>query len=105
MPADYAIDPTCIGRMLKLTETGEINIQLAAEAEADRIKDSQTPPAQPAPATPAPDQRSSLLGTILAGLFISSAQAGERVQLAQAASPRSDKTVFTLNPPRVSNTS
>ena len=93
LPAEYAIDPTGIGRMLKLTEMGEIKTQLAAEAEADRIKDSQTPPAQPAP-----DQRSSLLGTILAGLFVSPAQAGERVQLTQAAASRSDETVFTLKP-------
>lgn len=93
LPAEYAIDPTGIGRMLKLTEMGEIKTQLAAEAEADRIKDSQTPPA-----TPATDQRSSLLGTILAGLFVSQAQAGERVQLAQAAPSRSDETVFTLKP-------
>lgn len=93
LPAEYAIDPTGIGRMLKLTEMGEIKIQLAAEAQADRIKDSQTPPSPPAP-----DQRSSLFGTILAGLFVSPAQAGERVQLAQAAPSRSDETVFTLKP-------
>ncbi len=98
LPAEYAIDPTGIGRMLKLTEMGEIKIQLAAEAEADRIKDSQTPPAQPAPAAPAADKRSSVLGTVLAGLFVSPAQAGERVQLAQAAPSRSDETVFTLKP-------
>ncbi len=91
--------------MLKLTEMGEIKTQLAAEAEADRIKDSQTPPAQPTPVAPAPDQRSNLIGTILAGLFVSSAQAGERVQLAQEAPSRSDETVFTLKPTEVSNTS
>jgi hypothetical protein len=93
LPAEYAIDPTGIGRMLKLTEMGEIKAQLAAEAEADRIRDSQ-----PAPAQPSPDQRSSLLGSVLAGLFFSPAHAGERVFLAQAAASRTDETVITLKP-------
>lgn len=96
LPAEYAIDPTGIGRMLKLTEMGEIKTQLAAEAEADRIRDSQTPPAQPAPARPAADQRSSLLGTVLAGLFVSPAHAGERIDIAQA--EKTDETVITLEP-------
>lgn len=97
LPAEYAIDPTGIGRMLKLTEMGEIKTQLAAEAAADRLKDAPPTPAQPAPTpgTPAPDQRSGLL-TTLAGLFISPAQAGERVDLAQT--EKSDETVITLEP-------
>ncbi|PZN92398.1 MAG: transmembrane anchor protein [Hyphomicrobiales bacterium] len=98
LPAEYAIDPTGIGRMLQLTEIGEIKIQLAAEAEADRIMDSRPAPTQPTPMVPAPDQRSSLIGTVLAGLFISPAHAGERVILAQAAPARTDETVITLKP-------
>lgn len=82
LPAEYAIDPTGIGRALQLTEMGEIKTQLAREAETDRLRDQQAPAA---PATPAPDQRSSLLGTVLAELFIGQAKA-------QAAS-RSDETV------------
>ena len=35
LPADYGIDPTGIGRILRLTEMGEIKKQLAAEAAAD----------------------------------------------------------------------
>lgn len=35
MPADYGIDPTGIGRLLKLTQMGEIKRQLAADAAAD----------------------------------------------------------------------
>lgn len=96
LPAEYAIDPTGIGRMLKLTEMGEIKTQLATEAEADRIKDSQIAPTQPAPATPAPDQRSTLLGTALASLFVSPAHAGERIDIAQA--EKTDETVITLEP-------
>jgi len=98
LPSEYAIDPTGVGRMLRLTEMGEIKTQLAAEAEADRLKSSLITPAQPAPAMPAmpaPDQRSSLL-TTLAGLFISPAQAGERIDLAQA--EKTDETVITLEP-------
>lgn len=35
MPAEYALDPTCAGRLLGLTEMGEIKEQLAEEAAAD----------------------------------------------------------------------
>jgi len=36
LPSEYGIDPTGVGRVLGLTEVGEIKIQLATEAEADR---------------------------------------------------------------------
>ena len=36
LPAEYAIDPTGVGRLLKLTEMGEIKKQLSDEAEEDR---------------------------------------------------------------------
>jgi hypothetical protein len=35
LPAEYAVDPTGIGRLLGLTKMGEIKQQLAAEADAD----------------------------------------------------------------------
>lgn len=35
MPAEYAMDPTGVGRILGLTDMGEIKQQLAAEAAAD----------------------------------------------------------------------
>ncbi len=35
MPAEYALDPTGVGRMLGLSEMGEIKRQLAEEAAAD----------------------------------------------------------------------
>ena len=35
MPAEYAMDPTGVGRLLGLTEMGEIKQQLAEEAAAD----------------------------------------------------------------------
>lgn len=60
LPAEYGIDPTGIGRVLRLTEMGEIKQQLAAQAAAD----ATAPPvaASPAPTTstttavPAPPQ-------------------------------------------------
>lgn len=36
LPSEYGIDPTGVGRLLGLTEMGEIKTQLAEEAAADR---------------------------------------------------------------------
>jgi hypothetical protein len=44
MPADYGIDPTGIGRILKLTQMGEIKQQLAADAAADAAGTPATKP-------------------------------------------------------------
>ena len=41
LPAEYGVDPTGIGRVLGLTEMGEIKSQLAKEAEEDRLRDQQ----------------------------------------------------------------
>ena len=70
LPAEYAIDPTGIGRLLGLTPMGEIKVQHSQEAEADRALDARN-----APASPAPDRRSGLIGRALAGLFIGPAHA------------------------------
>jgi len=40
LPAEYAIDPTGMGRLLGLSKMGEIKVQLAAEAEADAKRDA-----------------------------------------------------------------
>ncbi|WP_339800469.1 hypothetical protein [uncultured Marinobacter sp.] len=45
MPAEYALDPTGAGRLLGLTEMGEIKQQLAEEAAADAA--AQMVPVQP----------------------------------------------------------
>ncbi|MEQ8733280.1 MAG: transmembrane anchor protein [Rhodospirillaceae bacterium] len=68
LPSEYAIDPTGVGRVLGLAQMGEIKVQLAEEAEADRLLDQQTAP------SPSSDQRSSL-GDIIGQFFISSAAA------------------------------
>lgn len=113
LPAEYAIDPTGIGRALQLTQMGEIKKQLATEAEADRVKDRQL---QTAP-TATPDRRSSLF-TIMAGLIVPSAHAhpgghddddanavmstptAPSPSIAQNAgdAEKSDSVVFTLKP-------
>lgn len=58
LPAEYAVDPTGIGRALGLTQMGEIKIALSKEAAADAATaaapTASTPaqaPAQAAPAT------------------------------------------------------
>jgi hypothetical protein len=54
LPAEYAIDPTGIGRVLGLTEMGEIKMSLAAEAEAEASA-KRSPSAAPASAAAAPE--------------------------------------------------
>ncbi|KKD57458.1 hypothetical protein VM57_06850 [Stenotrophomonas maltophilia] len=41
LPAEYGIDPTGVGRVLRLTEMGEIKNQLAAEAASDAEADAK----------------------------------------------------------------
>lgn len=52
LPADYGIDPTRIGRVLGLTQMGEIKMKLAEEAKADREAATAQPAALPAKAVP-----------------------------------------------------
>lgn len=81
LPAEYGIDPTGIGRVTGLTEMGEIKVQLAAEAEADRLLDEQR----------GQDQSSGLLDGVL-GLFVGTAHAQEAPETWQ------DTVTFTLEP-------
>jgi hypothetical protein len=90
LPAEHAIDPTGVGRMLKLTQMGEIRGQLAAEAAANRLKDQQNAPA------PSGEKRSGLLDQ-LADLIIAPAAAQDRIVVAQAPA-RSDELTITLKP-------
>lgn len=55
LPAEYGIDPTRIGRVLGLTQMGEIKMALAKEAEAADAAEAAAPqsPAAPAPAAQA----------------------------------------------------
>ena len=56
LPSEYGIDPTGAGRLLGLKDMGETKMQLAAEAEADRVAAESNVAPVPAPApTTAPD--------------------------------------------------
>ncbi|ODU35146.1 transmembrane anchor protein [Sphingopyxis sp. SCN 67-31] len=94
LPAEYAIDPTGIGKALGFTEQGEIKVQLAAEADADRAADRSaaieaaaagaTLP-EPADAAAAPEAEAS-------------ADAAEAPGVPGAAASREDETRITLKP-------
>ncbi|MFT7577685.1 MAG: hypothetical protein ACI9XZ_004088 [Alphaproteobacteria bacterium] len=100
LPAEYAIDPTGVGKILQLTEMGEIKTQLAEEAEADRVLE------QNKQKRPSADQSSSLV-QILASLLVSPAAANDRIVIAQGTAPttggtatggREDEFVIVLKP-------
>ena len=78
LPAEHAIDPTGVGRVLGLQEMGEIKVQLAAEAEADRLLDEQR----------GQDQSSHVFDAVF-GLFVGTAHAQEAWR---------DAVTFTLEP-------
>jgi len=82
LPAEYAIDPTGAGRLMGLTEMGEIKRELEDEAERDREKDRNT------------SRRESTglsIATRIFGLLIGTAHAQDKPQ-------RSDEVTFSLKP-------
>jgi hypothetical protein len=48
LPAEYGVDPTRVGRVLGLTQMGEIKMQLAREAAADAAADAEAARAEEA---------------------------------------------------------
>jgi hypothetical protein len=72
LPSEYGIDPTGAGKVLGLTEMGEIKTQLAEEAEADRVQQIEVPAKTELPK----DQGTSLMQTI-GSFFVSTAHAQE----------------------------
>jgi len=93
LPAEYGIDPTGVGRVLGLTQMGEIKVQLEEEAEADRL-------GNPAAGTPAGEQRSSLdaVGNFLAGLVVAPAAAQTLPATPPAQAAQADTMKVTLKP-------
>ena len=89
LPAEYAIDPTGIGRVLGLAQMGEIKVQLAEEAERD-LKLHREP--HPEPPAAAPGQRSDAFGRMFSGLLIGSASAQT------PAAGKKDQATVTLKP-------
>jgi hypothetical protein len=66
LPSEYGIDPTGIGKAVGLAEMGEIKVQLAEEAEADRLLEVQ--------GTGAVEEQSSLGGGFFS-VFVGAAHA------------------------------
>lgn len=68
LPSEYGIDPTGAGRVLGLSEMGEIKAQLAREAAAERITDTSASasPAATQSALPAAAARSDIKEITLA---------------------------------------
>ena len=54
MPAEYGVDPTGVGRLLRLKEMGEIKVALAREAATADSVESATAGATAAPASTSP---------------------------------------------------
>ncbi|MGV3726426.1 transmembrane anchor protein [Hydrogenophaga sp.] len=94
MPAEYGVDPTGIGRVLRMAEMGEIKQQLAAEAAADAAAASAAP--------------AQAVGTAAAGMVAANAARPSTpdavpapVAVAVAAAPTvewQDEMPFTLTP-------
>ncbi|MBZ9574650.1 hypothetical protein [Modicisalibacter sp. MOD 31.J] len=104
LPAEYAIDPTGAGRLLGLTDMGEIKQQLAEEAELERANATAVPE-QDAPAeTPAPEaQPESEVPEVVAEVDSSAKSADTAPAEAQAPAPEPaatwrDEVSFTLTP-------
>ena len=63
LPAEYGIDPTGVGRVLGLTQMGEIKEQLAEEAAADRAQQAQASKTEPQKPVSAPAVAAALVST------------------------------------------
>lgn len=87
MPSEYAIDPTGVGRVLGLTQMGEMKKTLAAEAAADAaVQPAAAVVVQaPAPAQPAAQEQ------------VAAAAVAEPVAVPQPAL-KSDEMTVTLKP-------
>jgi len=66
LPAEYGVDPTGFGRMIGLTEMGEIKMTLAREAAAAEAAAGATlsPSQEPAAASPDPAAAAALESTV-----------------------------------------
>lgn len=81
LPAEYAIDPTGIGRVLGLAEMGEIKQQLADEAARDEAAVGEEPGSRP-----------GIVDRLMSAFLVGSAHAQT------PAAARSDEMSITLKP-------
>ncbi len=96
MPAEYGVDPTGIGRVLGLTEMGEIKAQLAKEAAADAAADLAGGPA-PGGAPRVPPNPGTDRISLQPGSTPEAAAALPRAA-ASVATPKTDEASVTLAP-------
>ena len=91
LPADYGIDPTGVGRILGLTEMGEIKARLAQEAAADEAAMAQAQAAEAA-GTAAPTVAAPVVAPPVAA-----APAQDQAPAAQTSAWR-DEASYVLKP-------
>lgn len=91
MPSEYAVDPTGVGRMLGLTQMGELKNTLADEAAADAAAQSAVAPVVQAPA---PVQSASQQNAATAAVAEPENESAAEPQLAL----KSDEVAVTLKP-------
>ena len=95
LPAEYGIDPTGIGRVLRLTDMGNVKQQLAAEAAADKAA------AAPAAVSPGAETAPGMAAGNAAQPPVKAAVAAASKEPAQAAAPKiewRDELPVTLMP-------
>ncbi|WP_087718369.1 hypothetical protein [Salinicola salarius] len=99
LPAEYAIDPTGAGRLLGLTDMGEIKQQLAEEAELDRANAAAAPqPEVPAATTPEPEAQEIVAETSAEPTDTAPAAAEAEAPAPEPAPRWRDEVSFTLTP-------
>ncbi|MCG8546372.1 MAG: transmembrane anchor protein [Alphaproteobacteria bacterium] len=97
LPSEYGIDPTGAGRILGLTEMGEIKMQLAKEAEADR-RQAETETSQ---STPTSDQLKPQAQTETAVVARSAPRKEKRPSVAVTAPRKTTQPAEQAAPARV----
>lgn len=94
LPAEYGIDPTGIGRVLRLTEMGEIKQQLAAEAAADAA--GKAPAASPSATGTADNAKDSATATPVPSPQVEATKTPTQTDAARI--EWRDEIPFTLSP-------
>lgn len=98
LPAEYAIDPTGLGRVMGLTEMGEIKQQLYAEAEADDAALAAQALAVPAAARATDPEVLARLAAIETQLAAIASAVGTPPAAAPAAAARGSDIAALLTP-------
>jgi hypothetical protein len=99
LPAEYAIDPTGAGRLLGLTEMGEIKEQLAEEAALDRANaESESMQGASVAVTPEVEVNEVTAETTANQTATTAAPVQEETEVPQPDATWRDEVQFTLTP-------